>query len=231
LIQEDISEPQSRRVFAELSTEVLTIEDVVEALSEVIDNEEEGYHRLPFVSARSEGIRRIDAYTSLRKERADKAYMISNGKNTIYMLDYVVKAQRIYHDPVLCIIGPEAKEIAQLALKNLSRLLLPKMYSLKFRDEAIKDFSNLTGYRKADVIKMLSETFEEAEIALKMNLLKDHMDKVGSSPRRSGSLSREIIKDIRRKPPRVEPLDLRNAIPFGILLMLMMLLLIVLMRL
>lgn len=231
LVQKNISEPVSRKVFAKISTEVLSLEDVVRSLSNIIDDERLEYYKLPFMNARSENIRRLDVYTSLQKKRADKAYVVSNGKNTIYMLDYVVKARRMYHDPVLCIVGPEAEKIAQLTLKNLSRILLPKMYNLKFDDESIKEFSNLTGYKKAEVIKNLSETFEEAELTLKMKLLKDHKDKIESSTHRRGNLSKEIIEDMKRKTFSVESFDLRSIIPFGIIVMLMILLLIVLMRL
>lgn len=232
LVQKNISEPASRKVFAKISTEVLSLEDVVRSLSEIIDNKELGYHKLPFISAKSESIQRLDIYTSLRKERVDKAFMVSNGKNTIYMLDYLVKAQKVYHDPVLCIVGPEAEEIAQSALKNLSKLLLPKTYNLRFDYEAIKDFSNLTGNNRSEVIKSLSETFEEAELALKMRLLKDHRDRTEPSTPRNISLSKEIIEDIRgKKPFTPEPFDPASIIPFGIILILMMALIIVLMRL
>ena len=100
LIQKNISEPSSRKVFAQISTQVLTLEDVIRSISSIIDDEKQGYRRLPFINARSESIQRLDIYTSLRKTRADKAFILSNGRNTIYMLDYVVKAQRVYHDPV-----------------------------------------------------------------------------------------------------------------------------------
>jgi hypothetical protein len=158
--------------------------------------------------------------------------MVSNGKNTIYMLDYVVKTQRIYHDPVLCIVGLEAEEIAQLVLSNLSKTLLPKMYYLRFDSEAIREFSNLLGYKKDEVIGNLSETFEEAEIALKMKLLKGHKNNIETLSLRSGTLSKEIIEDVKRnRPLSAELLDPWKIIPFGIIVLLMILLLIVLSRL
>ena len=124
------------------------------------------------------------------------------------MLDYVVKTQRIYHDPVLCIVGPDAEEIAQLTLSNLSKTLLPKTYHLKFDSEAIREFSNLLGYKKDEVTRNLSETFEEAEIALKMKLLKEHRNNIESPTLRSGTLSKEIIEDAKRKwSLSAEPLD------------------------
>lgn len=230
LVQRDLSEPLSRKVFAKISTEVLSLEDIVRSLSNIIDDEELGYHRLPFMNASSKSLQRLDVYTSLRRERADKAFIVSNGKNTIYMLNYVVKAQRIYHDPVLCIVGPEAEKIGQSVLEKLSRLLLSKMYSVKFEDEAVVDFSNLTGYKKSDVIKKLSETFEEAELALKMKLLRKHNDKMEPLTLRSG-LSTEIIEDMKPKPLARDPHGLESIIPFGIIVTVMILLLIILMRL
>ena len=232
MVQKNIFEPASMKVFAKISTEVLSLEDVVQSLSEIIDDEKLRYHKLPFINGRSESIQRLDVYTSLRKERADRAYVVSNGKNTIYMLDYVVKTQRIYHDPVLCIVGLEAEEIAQLVLSNLSKTLLPKTYYLRFDSEAIREFSNLLGYKKDEVIRNLSETFEEAEIALKMKLLKGHRNNMESPTLRSGTLSKEIIEDVKRKRPlSAELLDPWRIIPFGIIVLLMILLLIVLSRL
>jgi hypothetical protein len=224
LVQETISEP-APKVYAKISTEILGLEDVVHSLSEIIDDERLGYHRLPFMDARSESIQRLDAYTSLRKVRVDKAYIVSNGRNTIYMLDYVEKSQKMYHDPVICIVGPEATEIAQSTLKNLSRILVPRMYSLRFDDEAIKDFSNLAGYKKADIIKELSEIFEEAELALKMKFLSGDRDETGTLAVKHGGLSEKIIEDIKSKPFSHEPIDIRSIIPFGIIVMLIMLLL------
>lgn len=230
LVQKNLSEPSSKKIFAQISTEVLTLEDVVHSLSGIIDDEALGYHKLPFMSARSESLQRLDVYTSLRKRRADKAFIVSNGKNTIYMLDYVVKAQKVYHDPVLCIIGPDAEKIGKFTLKRLSRLLLSKMYRIGFNDEAIRDFSNLTGDRKSRVITQLSDTFEEAELEVRMKLLNDPMDERESSAPRSG-LSKEIINDMRKKLFSAEPIDPRSIIPFGIMAALMILLLIVLTKL
>jgi hypothetical protein len=224
LVQETISKP-APKVYAKISTEILGLEDVVHSLSEIIDDERLGYHRLPFMDARSESIQRLDAYTSLRKVRVDKAYVVSNGRNTIYMLDYVEKSQKMYHDPVICVVGPEATEIAQSALKNLSRILVPRMYNLRFDDEAIKDFSNLAGYKKADIIKELSEIFEEAELALKMKFLSSDRDKTGILAVKQGGLSEKIIEDIKSKPFSHEPIDIRSIIPFGIIVILIMLLL------
>jgi len=230
LVQENLSEPSSRKVYAQLSTDVLTLEDIVRSISSIIDDEKQGYHRLPFMNARGESLRRLDVYTDLRKTRADKAFVLSNGKNTIYMLDYVVKTQKMYHDPVLCIVGPEAERIAGFALKNLSRILLSKTYEVRFNDGAIKDFSKMMKYEKSEVITQLSNIFEEAEIAVKMRLLKDHGDE---EEHRTliGSLSKEILEEIRRQPLSAEPFDLRNVVPFAMTAILVILLLIILMKL
>jgi len=230
LIQENLSEPSSRKVFAQISTRVLTLEDVIQSISGIIDDKKQGYHKLPFVNARSEGLQRLDIYTALRKTRADKAFVLSNGRNTIYVLDYVVKTQKVYHDPVLCIVGPEAEKIAEFALKRLSKILLSRMYEVRFNDEAIRDFSNMMKYKKSEVIAQLSNIFEEAELALKMRLLKDHEDE-GEPTLPKNGLSREILKEIRRQPLSAESVDLRSIIPFGIIAVLMILLLIILTKL
>ena len=229
LVQEKLSEPRSRKVFASLSKEVLSMEDVVLALSEVIDDEVDEYFRLPFISARSQGMERLDAYTSLRKRRADKVYVVSNGKNTIYALDYVVKAQRVYHDPVVYIVGPGAPEIAKKTLNNLTDLLLPKTYTVRLNERVIADFSKLKGCNKLTLTKKIEEIFEEAELALKMVLLDGKKESVEDQSKKKG-LSREILEDIRRQrsPLLYEPLNPRDLITFGIVFTLIILLLIIL---
>lgn len=229
LVQDKLSEPRSRRVFASLSTEVLSLEDVVLALSEVIDDEANGYFRLPFISARSQGMERLDAYVSLRKRRADKVYVVSNGKNTIYALDYVVKSQRVYHDPVAYIVGPDAPEIAKKTLNNLTDLLIPKTYTLRLNEGAIADFSKLRSYNKFTMIKKMEEIFEEAELALRMALSDGKKDRE-ESPSKRKELSREILEDIRRQRPpfSAEPLNPRDLIAFGIAFTLIIFLLIIL---
>jgi len=231
LVQEKISEPRSRKVFASLSTEVLSLEDVVLALSEVIDDEANGYFRLPFISARSQGMERLDAYTSLRKRRADKVYVMSNGKNTIYALDYVVKAKRVYHDPVVYTVGPDAPEIAKKTLNNLTDLLIPKTYTLRLNERAITDFSNLRGCNKLTMIKKMEEIFEEAELALKMALSDGKNDRE-EGPSKRKELSREILEDIRRQRPPflAEQLNPRDLIGFGIIFTVIIFLLIILTR-
>ncbi|MFQ6081346.1 MAG: hypothetical protein ACE5OW_06735 [Candidatus Bathyarchaeia archaeon] len=231
LVQEKLSQPRSRKVFASLSTEVLNLEDVILALSDVIDDEANGYYRLPFISARSQGMERLDAYTSLRKRRADKVYVVSNGRNTIYAMDYVVKTQRVYHDPVVYIVGPDAPEIAKKTLNNLTDLLLPKTYTLRLNERAIADFSRLRGCNKLTTIKKMEEIFEETELALKM-ALSDGKKNREERPSKMKELSREILEDIRRQRPPflAEQLNPRDLIAFGIVFTLIILLLIILTR-
>lgn len=229
LIQKDVSEPSTKAVFAKISTEVLTLEDIVCSLSDIIDEKKLGYHRLPFVDAKSESLQRLDVYTSLRRRRADRAYLLSNGRNTIYLLDYVVKAKNVHHDPVVCIIGPDAEKIAQIVTERLSRILLSKTYQIKFNEETIKDFSNLMGYEKAKVVKQLSEIFEEAELTVRMKLLKGRTDKLRFPPVDNG-LSKEIIQDMKNKSFSVKEFNSGNIVPFGIIAALIMILLIVLTR-
>jgi len=172
---------------------------------------------------------RLDAYTSLRKRRADKVYVVSNGKNTIYALDYVVKAQRVYHDPVVYIVGPGAPEIAKKTLNNLTDLLLPKTYTVRLNERVIADFSKLKGCNKLTLTKKIEEIFEEAELALKMVLLDGKKESVEDQSKKKG-LSREILEDIRRQrsPLLYEPLNPRDLITFGIVFTLIILLLIIL---
>ena len=229
LVQKDVSSPSSRKIFAQLSTETLSLKDVILSLRDIIDDEKNGYYRLPLVTARGEGFQRLDFYTSLRRERADRAFIVSNGRNTIYILDYIVRARRVYHDPVLCIIGPEAEYIAEYALKRLSKILLSKTYCVELDYRAIVDFSRLTGYEKREVIEHLSEIFNEADIALKMRFLKE--DSGNEEFRTYGRrLSEELLKEIEVKSSFRRHSDLRSIVSFGAMIILMVLLLIILMR-
>ena len=229
IIQKDTSEPLSRRLFAQFSTEVLSLEDVILALSWIIDDEAEGYHRLPFLSAESEGLERLDVYTSIRKRRAERAYVVSNGRNTIYILDYVVKARRVYHDPVLCIVGPEAERIAERTLRNLKRILLPKICDMRINDHALTDFARLIGAKKTDVLKEVSEVLEEAEVALKMRLLEgseEDADGGGAPVRGEGRLSRELLEDLKeRRPLLMEQIDIHEIVSYGIVILFLVLML------
>ena len=229
LVQKDISDISSRRIFAQISSEALTLKDIVISLSGIIDDEKNGYHMLPLLDAKSEILQRLDVYTSLRRERADKAYVISNGRNTIYLLDYVVKTRKVYHDPVLCIIGPDAEEIAEYALERLSRLLLSRTYRIELNEEAIRDFSRLAGCEKREVIENLLGIFEEAKIALKMKFFKGDINEEAAPPSSNG-LSKEILRDIEKKSLYREPADSKSIIPFAITIILIILLLIILMR-
>ena len=51
IIQRDISDLSSRRLYAQITTETLTLKDLVLSLSEIIDDENNGYRILPFVNA------------------------------------------------------------------------------------------------------------------------------------------------------------------------------------
>lgn len=228
LVQKDVSNISSRRIFAQISTEALTLKDVILSIKDIIDDERNCYHRLPLLDAKSESLQRLDIYTSLRRERADKAYVISNGRNTIYLLDYVVKTQKVYHDPVLCIIGPEAEEIAEHALKRLSKILISKMYRIELNERAIRDFSKLVGCEKREVIRHITEIFEEAKMALKMRLLKGDLEEENASSSAKG-LSEELLRDIDKRAVSREPLDFEGIIPFIVGMILIMLLLIILM--
>ena len=229
LVQKDVSSPSSRKIFAQLSTETLSLKDVILSLRDIIDDEKNGYYRLPLVTARGEGFQRLDFYMSLRRERADRAFIVSNGRNTIYILDYIVRARRVYHDPVLCIIGPEAEYIAEYALKRLSKILLSKTYRVELDYRAIVDFSRLTGYEKREVIEYLSEIFKEADIALKMRFLKE--DSGNEEFRTYGRrLSEELLKEIEVKSSFRRHSDLRSIVSFGAMIILMVLLLIILTR-
>jgi len=229
LVQKDVSSPSSRKIFAQLSTETLSLKDVILSLRDIIDDEKNGYYRLPLVTARGEGFQRLDFYMSLRRERADRAFIVSNGRNTIYILDYIVRARRVYHDPVLCIIGPEAEYIAEYALKRLSKILLSKTYRVELDYRAIVDFSRLTGYEKREVIEYLSEIFKEADIALKMRFLKE--DSGNEEFRTYGRrLSEELLKEIEVKSSFRRHSDLRSMVSLGAMIILMVLLLIILTR-
>jgi len=85
------------------------------------------------------------------------------------------------------------------------------------------------GYKKAKVVKQLSEIFEEAELTVRMKLLKGRTDKLRFPPVDDG-LSKEIIQDMKNKSFSVKEFNSGNIVPFGIIAALIMILLIVLTR-
>jgi len=233
LVQKELSQPLSRKVFAEFSTETLTLEDVVHALSEIIDDEKEGYHLLPSLGSFGESVERLDIYTSLRKRRVDRAYTISNGKNTIYILDYLIKTKKIYHDPVICIIGPDAEIIASKVLNNLKRMIVTKLCDLKINDAAVSDFSRLTKKRKMDVYKVVSDVLEETEVAIKMKLLDEDDLPKSNVKSGEGKVSKQILEDMKTSPlPHTPILDISEITPLlFIVIFVLVMILTVLMRL
>ena len=210
LVQKIISDIKSITRFTSFSIGVLSIEDVILALSDIVDDTENGYYRLPFITSKSEGMERLDIYTSLRKERADQAYIFSNGRNTIYVLNYKIKKKRVYNDPIVYIAGPDALEIAQHVSDNLTETLLSKMYEIRLNEEAISIFSKLKGYDEFDVIRKMNEIIKEMKIGLKIRLLGN----VGKDRKlyENKNLTGKILEEINNKNNSDNSADTLNRI-------------------
>jgi len=165
-------------------------------------------------------MQRLDVYTSLREQRADRVYMISNGKNTIYILDYVVKVRKVYHDPLIYIVGVDAQKIAQTALNNLTNLLLSKTFKLSLDEEVIEEFSNLRGISKTAVIKETEAVFEEAELALKMKLLeRSKSGEKMSNKSEKKRLSSILLEDVKKQEMHLplQEVNFDNTVIYGAL--------------
>ncbi len=87
----------------------------------------------------------------------------------------------------------------------------------------------MVGYEKREVIKHITEIFEEAKMALKMRLLEGDVEEEDASSSAKG-LSEELLRDIDKRTVSREPLDFESIIPFVATMVLIVLLLIILMR-
>jgi len=112
----------------DVRTQTLTLEECIEALRPVLDSG--GWHKLEDL----QGERRIKSRTLqgantlvTTDTRTDRIVILSNGMNTIHMLDWTEKSkERVIHDPEIRIVGLDAQNIYNTLYNGIISSLIDK---------------------------------------------------------------------------------------------------------
>jgi hypothetical protein len=131
-------------LFKEFQTEVLTGKDVILALSPIID--QAGWHVIETANAKGRGVEQYYSEHDVwaQKQRSEKMAIMTNGKNTIMLLDWVEEEVVTRHDPVIRVVGVDAEEIAGEVHRRILMKLAPKLVTITVDEDVAKDFEGLT---------------------------------------------------------------------------------------
>jgi hypothetical protein len=132
-------------VYKELASEYLTGRQVILCMQEVID--QEGYQILDMMDAEGRGTTTYKAEhdTYSQKIRTEKSAIISNGRNTIQLLDWVERDVVVRHDPIIRVIGPDAMGLADFFCGKLLDVLAGHLVTVEFNSDVAKDIASLVG--------------------------------------------------------------------------------------
>ncbi len=162
----------------DVRTESLTLEECIEALRPVLDSG--GWHKLEDL----QGERRIKSRTTqgantlvTTKTRTDRIVILSNGMNTIHMLDWTEKTkEKTIHDPEIRIVGPDALNIYNILRTNIMSSLVAKAIeiSVVVNDTAVKELSKLSGKMSVlfEATAISTDIEREAKLRATMELTK-----------------------------------------------------------
>jgi len=165
-VASEIEESVRARTLIELSSEVLSLKETIrKVLAPVIDDG--SWALLDEITAESRGMQRLSARTTVRKERSEDIMLFSNGKNTIYLLDFTEQERVVKHDPIIRIVGKDALTIAAVLLENIATTLTKKIFMVN--GKVLKDLASIFG-GKTDVERLVAEVEEEAEQVVKRRL-------------------------------------------------------------
>lgn len=141
-----------------LNSEYLTGKDVILAMAPIIDNAEQNYQILDKIDMTGREITQIDTFKSNVKTRSEKMALISNGRNTIQLLDWNEITTIVRHDPVVRVIGPDAFAIADVFCGNMLKMIETKIVdNFKLTADVTKDIAGLTGQTIEEVTSKLEE--------------------------------------------------------------------------
>lgn len=135
--------PKEPVLFRELNSEALTGEDVIMCIAPIIDQED--WKIIDKVTAEGRSVQKMDIRTDQVKTRSEKMAFITNGRNTVQLLDWQEKTSIVRHDPVVRVIGPDAPEIATEFCSNLLVKLVDRLMVVKMADDVAKDIAGLVG--------------------------------------------------------------------------------------
>jgi len=112
----------------DVRTKILTLEECINALRPVLDSG--GWHKLEDLQGerRIKSRTRHGANTVVKTDmRTDRIVVLSNGANTIHMLDWTEKTKkRVIHDPEIRIVGPDAQSIYNTLYNGIINSLIDK---------------------------------------------------------------------------------------------------------
>jgi len=142
-----------------LASEYLTGKQVILCMAAVVD--EPGWQILDLMDAEGRGLSKFNAThtQSTTKVRTEKSALISNGKNTLQLLDWVEKDIVQRHDPIIRVIGPDAFEIADYFCGKMLDVLSGHLLKIEMDETVAKDIAGLTG-RSLDEIMSVKTDIE-----------------------------------------------------------------------
>jgi hypothetical protein len=153
----------------ELNTEVLSLKEVMKILSPIIDDG--SYQMLDLITAESRGMQELSAFSLLETTRHDTVAIVSNGVNTIAIVDFDVETRRITrHDPIIKITGRDSLAIAKTLISGIRSLLIDRLVEFTAPEAVVKDISRIDGKPEEEIQKEIDKVHEEARLALRERL-------------------------------------------------------------
>ena len=156
-------------LFKELNSEALTGKDVIECMAPVIDGDD--WHIVDKISAEGRGVQQISMTHDEIKTRTEKMAFLTNGKNSVQLLDWKEESSIVRHDPIVRCIGPDAEEISKIFLDNILMKLVDSLVKIELKEDIAKDIANLTG-ENLESIKAIKGDLEAEKEVLINSLLK-----------------------------------------------------------
>jgi len=146
-------------VFRELNSEALTGQDVIECMAPIID--QEGWEILDKIDAESRKMENMSIRSERRTTRTEKMAFMSNGRNTIQLLDWEVKSTIVTHDPEIRMIGPDAVELAGVFCEGMLERLMTRLVKFDFDETVAKDIAGLKGVAVESITNLKSQIEQE----------------------------------------------------------------------
>ena len=148
-------------VYRELNSEALTGQDVILCMASIIDLP--GWEILDTIDAEARKMDRLTMRQSKVTTRSEKMALISNGRNTIQLLDWKETSTIVTHDPIVRVIGPDAFQIANTFLSGLLAKLSERLFKIEFDETAAKDIATLTERPLEEIMSLKTDLETTAE--------------------------------------------------------------------
>jgi hypothetical protein len=145
-------------LFRELNSEALTGKDVIDCMAPIID--QPGWEILDKIDAESRKMETMSVRTERRTTRTEKMAFMSNGRNTVQLLDWEVKSNIVTHDPEIRMIGPDAADLAETFCAGMLERLMDRIVTINVDETVVKDIAGLKGV-SVDSIKTTIEAMKQ----------------------------------------------------------------------